>query len=470
MLEHSTETIAAIATPAGVGGLSVIRASGTDAIALADKVFRGKKSLASASTHTAHFGQLYSPDGARLDEVVATVFRSPNSYTGEDVVEISCHGGSLVTRKILESIIAAGARHAQPGEFTKRAFLNNKMDLSQAEAVADLIHARSEKAREISLQQLRGSLSEQINHLRDNLVKITGMLELELDFAEDGYEFADRKKLETEITGTLGQLDKLLDSYGTGKLYRDGVRIVLAGMPNVGKSSLLNALLRENRAIVTDIPGTTRDTIEESLSIDGILFTVVDTAGLRETVDRVELEGVRRSHDQVKSGDLLLLVMDESRKPTEEELALAKRLLKETKREATPVLLVLNKIDIKEENGKGKKNHAGSLPADRVVEVSALTGEGLDDLRTAVSHIVQGGEGINAPADGVVITNERHFEAIQRTRESLQLGLQSLGKGESPEFIAVDLRAALDRLGEITGTVTTDDILNEVFSKFCIGK
>jgi len=466
VLEHSTETIAAIATPAGVGGLSVIRTSGSDAIALTDKVFRGKKSLASAASHTAHFGQLLSPEGARLDEVVATIFRSPHSYTGEDVVEISCHGGNLVTRRVLESIIAAGARHAQPGEFTKRAFLNSRMDLSQAEAVADLIHARSEKYREISLQQLRGSLSEQINHLRDSLVKITGMLELELDFAEDGYEFADKKKLEEQITGTLGQLDTLLRSYGTGKLYRDGVRIVLAGMPNVGKSSLLNALLRENRAIVTDIPGTTRDTIEENLSIDGILFTVVDTAGLRETVDRVELEGVRRSHDQVKSSDLLLLVMDESRKPAEEELALAKRLLKETKREATPVLLVLNKVDLK----KGKKNHQGSLPVDQVVEVSALTGEGLDDLRAAVSQIVQGSEGTFRPAEGVVITSERHFEAIRRTRESLQLGLQSVGKGESSEFIAVDLRAALDSLGEITGAVTTDDILNEVFSKFCIGK
>lgn len=466
-LEHSIETIAAIATPPGQGGISVVRISGTEAIALADKGFRGKASLQSAETHTAHVGNFVSPDGIRVDEVVATVFKSPHSYTGEDVVEISCHGGTLITRKIVECLIFAGARHASPGEFTKRAFLNGKMDLSQAEAVADLIHARSEKAHELSLQQLQGAISRHINELREALVRTTGMLELELDFVEDGFELADKGKIAIELESAINHIDGLIRSYRNGRVYRDGVKVVIAGMPNVGKSSLLNALLMENRAIVTEIPGTTRDTIEEDLMIDGILFSVVDTAGLRETVDRAEQEGVRRSHDQVRTSDLLLLVMDGSRHPQEEELHLAQKLVSEIKLKATPSILVINKIDLLRDNETS--GQLSPIEANQIVKVSALTGKGLDALRKTLVEISLGQKDLTA-SSGAIITSARHSDALERSKRSLELSLQALRKGESGEFIAVDLRGAMESLGEITGVVTTDEILAEIFARFCIGK
>jgi len=467
MAGHSSDTITAIATPIGEGGISVIRVSGPEAHPLVAKGFRGKIDLGKAESHTAHFGRFVSPDNTHLDDVVAVVYRGPNSYTGEDTVEVSCHGGLYVTRRIVEALIEYGCRHAEPGEFTKRAFLNGKMDLSQAEAVADLIHARTERSREASLQQLAGSLSVRIEHLRQNLIQTSGMLELELDFAEDGYEFADRERVKNQLEGAITHIGELLASYQRGRVYRDGVKIVLAGMPNVGKSSLLNALLRQNRAIVTEIPGTTRDTIEENLVIDGVLFRIVDTAGLRETIDSVEAEGVRRSHDQVKSGDVLLLVLDTSKEPRREELDLAKRLVQDLKKKSAPVILVLNKIDLVKNGKSGKLAEALEMP--HAVEVSALTGDGLDGLRRMlVNTTVGSGAGLGEAS--VTVTNARHFDSLQRAKERLGLTLESLKAGQSSEFLAVDLRGALDSLGEITGAVTTDDILNEIFAKFCIGK
>ncbi len=469
MTGDSSDTITAIATPIGEGGISVIRVSGPDARSIVTKGFRGKADLTAAESHTAHFGRFVSRDNTHLDDVVAVVYRGPNSYTGEDTVEVSCHGGVYVTRRIVEALIGYGCRHAEPGEFTKRAFLSGKMDLSQAEAVADLIHARTERSREASLQQLAGGLSAQIELLRKNLIQTSSMLELELDFAEDGYEFADKGRVKDQVERAIAQIDELLASYQRGRVYRDGVKIVLAGMPNVGKSSLLNALLRQNRAIVTEIPGTTRDTIEENLVLDGVLFRIVDTAGLRETIDRVEAEGVRRSHDQVKSGDLLLLVLDTSKEPRQEELDLAKRLVQDLKKKSAPVILVLNKTDlVKTRNGKSRKL-IEALETPHAVEVSALTGDGLDRLRRMLVDTTIG-SGTGPGEASVTVTNARHFDSLLRAKERLGLTLASLKAGQSSEFLAVDLRAALDSLGEITGAVTTDDILNEIFAKFCIGK
>lgn len=469
MTNQLSDTIAAIATPIGEGGIAVVRVSGSQALAAVARGFRGKEDLTKTESHTAHFGRFVSPENTHLDDVVAVVYRGPNSYTGEDTVEVSCHGGLYVTRRVLESLLNYGCRHAEPGEFTKRAFLHGKIDLSQAEAVAELIHARSERSREASLQQLKGNLSARIDHLRQDLIETSGMLELELDFVEDGYELADKGEVKSKVGQAILQIEELIASYQKGRVYRDGVKIVLAGRPNVGKSSLLNALLKQNRAIVTEVPGTTRDTIEESLVIDGVLFRIVDTAGLRETIDRVEAEGVRRSNDQVMSGDLLLLILDASQTPQEEELNLARRLVRDLKRESAPVILVLNKMDMVEaQNGK-LDGLAKKLETPKVAKLSALTGEGLDGLRKLLVEAAVGSP-IGQGEASVTVTNARHFDSLQRARDSLVLTMESITTGQSSEFLAVDLRGALDSLGEITGAVTTDDILNEVFSKFCIGK
>lgn len=466
--QRITDTIAALATPPGEGGIAVIRVSGPGAVELADKGFRGKITLQQAKSHTAHFGLFVGAGGEEIDQVVATVFLKPTSYTGEDVVEISCHGGMLVTRQVLESLYASGCRPAEPGEFTKRAFLNGRIDLSQAEAVADLIHARSERSRRSSFQHLQGEFAKRINDLRESLINTAGLLELELDFAEEGLEFAETGKVKAHISEGLDLVSGLLETYHTGRMLRDGVKVVLAGMPNVGKSSILNALLKEDRAIVTDIPGTTRDTIEENLTIQGVQFRIVDTAGLREAVDRVEQEGIRRSQGAIKTSDLLLLVLDSSRSPDTEELRLASRLVEELRGQVQSIV-VLNKIDLGTGMNGSLKEKAKVLNPRAVVRISALTGEGIDELRQTLFREAMS-ESRGYGDSGITVTNARHFHALVRAKESLNLALKSLTAGASGEFVAVDLRAALDALGEITGAVTTDDILNDIFSKFCIGK
>lgn len=462
------ETIAALATPPGEGGIAVIRISGPDALRLTDRGFRGKTSLASSKSHRAHVGDFFGPGGEPLDQVVATVFRGPTSYTGEDVVEISCHGGVLVSWRILSALISYGCRPAAPGEFTKRAFINGRMDLSQAEAVADLIHARSERSQKSSLQHLRGELATKINQFRAELIQTAGLIELELDFAEEGLELTEQQKVMNQLESTIETVSGLLSTYHTGRMVRDGVKVVLAGMPNVGKSSILNALLRQDRAIVTEVPGTTRDTIEESLFIHGLQFRIVDTAGLREAVDRVEQEGIRRSEDEIRTSDLLLVVLDSSRPPGMEEMELAGRLVGDL-RGSVPAIVVLNKIDLAGSANKEIEHRARILQPQAVVQVSALTGVGMDDLRESLFEAsLSGGGGYGET--GLTVTNSRHYYALEKARKSLQLARESLKSGASGEFISVDLRAALDALGEITGAVTTDNILNEIFANFCIGK
>jgi tRNA modification GTPase len=459
------DVIAAIATPIGEGGISIIRISGKDAIAIADKGFRGKQPLASAATHTAHFGGFIDPDGNAIDEVIATVFLEPHSYTAENSVEISCHGGMFVTRKILDSIVAYGARPAEPGEFTKRAFLNGRIDLSQAEAVADLIHARSEISHRTSLQQLEGKLSIKVAELRQQLLDVCGLLELELDFAEEGLEFTDKGKISRQIESVIEYLNQLIDSYKYGRVYREGFKVVLAGKPNVGKSSILNMLLNENRAIVTEIPGTTRDVIEENVVIDGLLFRIVDTAGMRKSEDFIENEGIRRAESQLRTSDLIVLVLDAGTGFKSTDKNVFDQLLKEVKNRN--LLVAENKIDLL------AKGTIPDLPDELkeydIIKISAKTGAGFGKFKKKLVGMALSGSGTGVERS-LVITSSRHRDSFQKAVRSLSVAMESLKSSQSNEFVAVDLRAALDSLGEIIGVVTTDDILHNIFSRFCIGK
>jgi len=464
----SRATIAAIATAAGVGGIAVIRLSGPETILISEKAFRPTNVLGAAASHTAHVGRFVDDSALVIDEVVATVFRAPNSYTGEDVVEFSCHGSSLVAHKILYALLTFGARLAQPGEFTKRAFLNGRIDLAQAEAVADLIGARSEMARRASLDQLSGGMSKRIGALRDSLVSLVGLLELELDFAEEELELVEGKHREHQIAHTISAIDDLIGSYSAGRFVREGVRVVLAGGPNVGKSSILNALLEEERAIVTDVPGTTRDVTEEGISIDGLQFVLSDTAGVRSTVDIVEQHGVERTEKKIENSDILLLVVDGSREPGESELQSIARVLRKAKSASCECIVVLNKMDLglsEPKNGEFEQI-SGQFPK---VRISAKTGSGLDELRESLVRVTHRGN-MESAESGVLVTSLRHVEALAGAKSSLERALRAAISRESSEFIVVDLRAALDKLGEIVGLTTTDDILNSIFSKFCIGK
>jgi len=464
---YKEDTIAAIATPVGEGGISVIRVSGRDALSIADRIFNGKKRINDMPSHTAAFGNIIdtAKDMNVLDEVVAVVFRSPNSYTGEDIIEISCHGGMFVTKSILNLIVESGARIAQPGEFTKRAFLNGRLDLSQAEAVADLISAQTERAHRSSLDQLKGKLSSEIKSIRDDILNFCSLIELELDFAEEDVELADREDFINRTKKVVCRLDQLINSFNVGKVYRDGVKVVLSGKPNAGKSSILNTLLEENRAIVTDIPGTTRDTIEESLNIDGVLFRIIDTAGLRVTDDPIESEGVQRTIHQIERADIALMIIDYSISLSKEDITYIDSILDKMQEKKVSPLVVFNKIDL----ARGKQfSDTGQLLHHPFVKLSAKTGEGVDILKKQMVDLATNGQ--QYQEGSVLVTNSRHRDALLRAKDSLSLAIKSLKENASGEFVSVDLRASLDALGEITGEVTTDDILNNIFGQFCIGK
>jgi tRNA modification GTPase len=467
MKQGNADTIAAIATPLGEGGISVVRISGGEALRVADAVFRGKVNLQAAESHTAHFGRAYEADGGVIDEVVATIFVGPNSYTGEDTVEISCHGGILVTRRILHRILEQGARHAEAGEFTKRAFLNGRLDLSQAEAVADLIHARSTTAHQASIFQLEGILSERIQKLRSKLVDSIGLLELELDFVEEDLEFIDKREFRNSVAEAREETARLLGTFKLGRIYREGVKAAIVGPPNAGKSSLLNALLESNRAIVTEIPGTTRDTIEESVIIGGFSFKLVDTAGLRETQDPVEMEGIRRTEAEAQNSDMVLVVLDPSERAEKAGAWIPPQFCEALRSSA--LLVVLNKSDLRCKPPLEVLNESLLPPDAKFVQISAKTGQGIGDLQKIIVDMVACDKARMGESSATV-TSARHYDALRRAEESLGLSLRSLEQGQSNEFVAVDLRAALDCLGEITGEVTTEEILNSIFSKFCIGK
>lgn len=451
-----SDTIAAIATPLGEGAISVVRASGPDAIALADRVFRGGHTLSETQGYTIRYGKIVDSQNETVDQVLASVFRSPNSYTGEDSVEISCHGGVFVTKRVLSTLIVAGARQADPGEFTKRAFLNGKMDLSQAEAVADLIRAGSERALRNSAAQLKGALAEQIQTIKTDLIEICSLLEIQLDFSEEEISVESVAVCEKRMLGCREKLQSLLRSFKIGKVIRDGASVAIVGRPNVGKSSLFNRLLMSNRSIVSTIPGTTRDFVEESVVLDGNLIRLTDTAGLRAAGDEVEAEGILRTREAVKNADLVLLVLDATEEPTIDD---DMEIIANDVQQGSKILVAQNKVD--------------RLPANRTrqfdcVSVSALTGEGVDELRERLRRLVTGDP--ETQDSQVFVCSARQVESIQGCLKHINDGLRSLQSGMSSEFVAADLRLATESLSEITGEVTTDEILNTIFSRFCIGK
>jgi tRNA modification GTPase len=449
--------IAAIATPVGEGGIAVIRVSGKNAVQRVQQCFRGKD-LTSVDSHTVHFGRIVSGDGIAIDEVLATVFRSPRSYTGEDTVEISCHGGVLVTQAVLETILATGVRSAEPGEFTQRAFLNGKLELSQAEAVADLIHAKSIKAVDAANQQLEGRLGEHIRHFRQQIIDATAMVELELDFVEEDVEFANKEQLRDLLVELDDEIGDLLDTYETGRLVKDGVKTVFIGRPNAGKSTLLNTLVGTDRAIVTEIAGTTRDTIDADWSYDGILFKLIDTAGLRETEDVIEAEGVRRSKKALEQADLIVYLKDLSVPMSPDE----REQIAGYQREAanTPFLLVGNKTD------RSAKDKEERIHYD--LKISALEGSNIEELKKVMKQRAL--ENKDYDTSSLLVTSSRHRDSLQKARENVQRAIHALDNGMTGDFLSIDLRSALKELGTITGEITTEDLLDSIFSRFCIGK
>jgi tRNA modification GTPase len=459
-----TSPIAAIATPSGEGALSIIRMSGEGVLQLADRLFRGRSQLSDCAGYTVHLGAIVDRDGQVVDEVLATVFRRPHSYTGEDAVEFSCHGGTAVARAALDEALRAGARPAEPGEFTRRAFLNGRIDLSQAEAVADLIAARSDRARRISLQQLAGKLGSAVRELRDSLTDLCALLELDLDFAEEGLDLMPSAETQTRIGAVLARVRRMAASFESGRILREGITVVLAGKPNVGKSSLFNALLRENRAIVTPKAGTTRDTIEESVEIDGIAYRLIDTAGLRAAVDEAEVEGVTRTLASAKEADVILLVEDLTEAVEEEEIEALLSDLPENQH----LVVALNKVDLCKTPPSSSQYRQLSNRGAVFVLTSAKTEKGVEEIRRELSRIALGshpGLEENAP-----VVNRRHKEALERAARSLERGLEAAKEGTTSEFIALDVREALVALSEITGEVTSEEVLNRIFSSFCIGK
>ena len=446
------DAIIALATPSGVGAISVIRLSGKKCIESADKLFEGKDKLANAAGHTIHYGKIFNNNNELIDDVLVSVFKNPNSYTGEDSVEISTHGSPLIVEKIINAFVKSDVRLAEPGEFTKRAFLNGKLDLAQAEAVVDVINSRTEASLRGARNQLDGILSKKVDSLREMLIHASSLIELELDFAEEDLEFMSLKEVAQNINTIIAEIDKLLKTYSFGKVLKDGVNVALVGKPNVGKSSLLNYILKESRAIVSDIPGTTRDVIREDVSIDGILFRLYDTAGIRITEDAIEKEGVLRSREVVKNADVVVFINDVIEGYSKE---LHDELLNLTQEKR--VLTVLNKIDLK--NG---------YEFEPDVKISAVTGEGIEKLFSGMKRLAIGSE--NYSESSAVVSNLRHFNALEKAKESLTNALGSIDKKLSGEFISVDLRNAEASLGEIIGKVTSDDILNNIFMKFCIGK
>ncbi|KAA0265958.1 MAG: tRNA uridine-5-carboxymethylaminomethyl(34) synthesis GTPase MnmE [Chlorobiota bacterium] len=446
------DTITAIITPPGVGAVSVIRISGDKAIPSAGAIFSGTTPLEEAKTHTIKYGKIVSPSGEIIDDVVVSVFRSPNSYTGEDCIEISCHGNPNISRRITELLYDLGVRNAEPGEFTKRAFLNGRIDLSQAEAVMELISARSEASIRGARNQLDGVLSAKVNSLRQMLVHTSSLVELELDFAEEDLEFVERTELISRIEGIIAEIEELLGTYGFGRVMRDGVNVALVGQPNVGKSSLLNYLLKEYRAIVSSIPGTTRDIIREEVVIDGILYRLFDTAGIRETDDEIEQEGVRRSRQAVKDSDLVLFINDVVQNISVDLYDEIRKLTGERN-----IIVVLNKVDL---------DHPALLKSD--VAISAKTGKGINELFELLKERAIGSSSYSEKS--AVVSNMRHYSCLKRAKENLEDALASSRSGLSGEFISIDLRNAENSLAEITGEITSDDILNNIFMHFCIGK
>lgn len=475
---NTNETIVALATPSGAGAIAVIRLSGSDAISIASKIFASvsQKKLSDQATHTVHLGHIVDDDRV-LDEVLVTLFKNPNSYTGEDVVEISCHGSAFIQQEIIQLCLRLGCRMAGAGEFTLRAFLNGKMDLSQAEAVADLIASDSAASHQLAIQQMRGGFSNEIKRLRQELLNFASLIELELDFAEEDVAFANRDDFQKLITKITSVLKGLIDSFATGNVLKNGIPVAIVGEPNVGKSTLLNALLNEERAIVSDIAGTTRDTIEDEIIIGGIGFRFIDTAGIRETTDTIEGLGIKKTFEKIQDSQVVVVLIDGGSFQGESPSVLQTSLLEgrenlsilieiekiRNKYPQKPLVVVLNKIDkINEETLLNLKSQISNL-----LPISAKTGQGVDTLKATLLDFVNTGALRN---NETIVTNTRHYDSLLKALEEIQKVQAGINSNLSGDLLAIDIRQAVYHFGEITGEISNDELLGNIFANFCIGK
>ena len=497
MYIRNEDTICAPATIPGTGAISVIRLSGPDAHAIADKVVRcSKGSISQAKGYTMKFGIVVSGDDTVVDEVIASVFRAPHSYTGEDSVELSCHASSYIVSTVMDLLIAAGARAAEPGEFTQRAFLNGKMDLAQAEAVADVISSQSAAAHRIAFSQMKGGFSAELRDMRSELLELVSLMELELDFSEEEVEFADRSRLDSLLAGITAHASRLIDSFRLGNAIKNGVPVAIAGATNTGKSTLLNALLGEDRAIVSDVHGTTRDTIEETMNIDGVLFRFIDTAGLRETSEIVEKIGIERTFKKISEASIVLGMVDLTR-DFESSCETVSSILEKVDFRAQTLVFLLNKTDISDINknvsilnyivseldNKGVKYmkpesrleepiSTSEAPfksgtAVKIIPISAKTGSGIKELR---AHLATTQRDILGDSDTTLVTNQRHVQALSDARTSLLRVREGLASGLPTDLAAQDIREAIYHIGSIVGEISTDEVLGNIFANFCIGK
>jgi len=472
-----TDTIAAISTPAGRGGIAVVRVSGSDALSIVDKIFVAKsgKQIADIATHRILYGAIQA-GSEKIDDVLVSVFRAPHSFTGNDTVEIACHGSVYIQQKLLELLVAAGARLATAGEFTQRAFLNGKIDLAQAEAVADLIASESAAAHRVALQQLRGGFSDELKQLREQLLHFVSLLELELDFSEEEVEFADRTQFNVLLNELQTVIDRLLQSFSLGNAIKNGVPVAIVGKTNVGKSTLLNTLLGEERAIVSDVHGTTRDAIEDTITLNGVQFRFIDTAGIRHNTETIEQLGIERTYEKIRRAAIVLLLLDATRPETFSSVEEIKTHLSD----AQKLIVVLNKIDAAPKkhvmSSEVETSHAfgnrfldklGMTAAEGLLSISAKTKQGIDELIAALSRAINV-EAVSS--DETIITNVRHYEALQRTQQALARVARGFAAHTPTDLIAQDIREALYHLGSITGTISTEEILGSIFSHFCIGK
>ena len=465
------DTIVALATPSGAGAIAVIRLSGKEAISIASEVFQSVsgKDISKQRTHTIHLGHIVS-EGKIYDQVLLSIFKGPNSYTGEDVVEISCHGSTFIQQQIIQLLLRKGAKMAQAGEFTLRAFLNGKLDLSQAEAVADLIASDNEASHQIAMQQMRGGFSNEIAKLREELLNFASLIELELDFAEEDVEFADRSAFHELLNRIEFVLKRLIDSFAVGNVIKNGIPVAIVGEPNVGKSTLLNALLNEERAIVSDIAGTTRDTIEDELVINGIGFRFIDTAGIRETKDVVESIGIQKTFEKMEQAQVVLFLVDSSQFTADsiENLKIEIEKVK-NKYPTKAIVAIINKVDLlSEEDVKGIQEQLSTFDVQlSTIFISAKQNIGIDELKNELLSFVNTGALRN---NETIVTNTRHYDSLLKALEEIQKVKWGLESHLSSDLIAIDIRSALHFFGEITGEVTNDELLGNIFANFCIGK
>ncbi|MBK5241130.1 tRNA uridine-5-carboxymethylaminomethyl(34) synthesis GTPase MnmE [Clostridium sp.] len=454
------DTIAAIATSIGEAGISIIRVSGDKAIEMVGSIFLGKKNrgLHDIKPYTMRYGHIIDKNGSRLDEVIISYMKGPKSFTAEDTIEINCHGGVVGTNIILKEIIRAGARMAEPGEFTKRAFLNGRIDLSEAEAVIDIIRAKTELSLKSALMQSEGTISREIKIIRNKLLTVIAHIEATVDYPEEDMEEVTAEKVNEDVTALISEIDMLLSTADEGKILREGLSTVIVGKPNVGKSSLLNALVKEKRAIVSDIPGTTRDAIEEYINIEGIPIKIVDTAGIRETEDVVEKIGVEKSKEKIDEADLVILILDLSSKIENEDRQIIEY-IKDKK-----YIVLLNKSDL---GGKIEMSELKNLKSKYITNVSIKTGEGLDHVKEYIKDLFFNGE---IKTEGIFVTNNRHKQALIRASENLESSLKALEYTKAIDLASIDIRNAWTNLGEITGESLEEDIIHKIFSEFCLGK